>query len=530
VTRDANCAIGRSDARALRLHDMLRLAGLAFLLRCMLVAWAAPRFLPAEDGKYYQIVAWRMARGLGYTWLWPDGAVTYAAHYPVGYPALIGGLYALFGPRPWLAMLLNALLGSLAVAGVYRLAATVASRRGAVIAAAIAVLHPTLFFYTPALMTEIVSASLLAIAAWLAVEAAERESGCRTILMIGIGLIMGVSVLVRPQQIVLAPFLGWVAMGARGATLRLTWRKGLIGAFAITSIAVASCLPWTYRNCERMGRCMLVSANAGWNLLIGTAPEGNGAWIAVDKAGIPAACRTVFDEAKKDVCFGNGAVERIRQAPGAWLSLMPKKLQRTFDDVGTPGWYLHSSNWQLFPENHKTALGAAEVLAQRIVLLMALFAILRIIDRGVRNRWYFGFMTLILVFPHAWAAILLACMMAFFLGLGRTSVLVAMVCALLPVAWVSVLLLVVAALTLGVRLLDELPLFLAMAGLSCTAIIHAIFFGGARYAIVTMPWTIALAGCAFRPKSDATLPGSLADSAPTASVLTVQGQSLDNSS
>jgi hypothetical protein len=449
-------------------RDAWALAGAALLLRLGLVAWAASRFLPAEDGKYYQIVAWRIARGLGYTWLWPDGVVTYAAHYPVGYPAIVGGLYALFGPRPWLAMALNAALGSLAVAGVYRLASTVATRRGAIIAGCVAALHPTLLFYTPALMTEIVSASFLAIGAWIAIDAAESTPARRKVAILGLGLLMGTAMLVRPQQVVFAPVLGWLAM--RGAaSSRSGWRRQLFGAGVVTALAVASCLPWTYRNCERMGRCMLVSANAGWNLLIGTSAEGNGAWVAVDKAGIPPKCRTVFDEAKKDVCFGDGAVERIREAPGAWLKLMPRKLERTFDDVGTPGWYLHSSNWRLFPENCKIALGAAEVIVQRVVMLLALAAIFRIRDKRLLLR--------------------------------RGLLIAGAVCMCLPIAWVGILLLTAAALTLGLRLLDEPPLLLASVGLASTALIHAIFFGGARYAIVTMPWTIALAGCVLRRKS-----------------------------
>ena len=214
---------------------------------------------------------------------------------------------------------------------------------------------------------------------------------------------------------------------------------------------------------------MLVSANAGWNLLIGTSPEGNGAWVAVDKAGIPPQCRTVFDEAKKDVCFGDGALARIREAPRAWLALVPKKLERTFDDIGTPGWYLHSSNWRLFPDNYKNALGAAEVIVQRSVMLLALLAIVRAASKRV---W----LTRVLAF----AGCVFMCM---------------------PLAWVGVLLLVAAALTLGLRLLDEPPLLLASIGLAATALIHAMFFGGARYAIVTMPWTIALAGSLFRRKS-----------------------------
>lgn len=463
----ANPSFDQTRARVLATRDAWLLAGFALCLRLLLVAWAASRFLPAEDGKYYQVVAWRIARGLGYTWLWPDGVVTYAAHYPVGYPAILGGLYALFGPRPALAMALNAVLGSLAVAGVYRLTSTVATRRGAIIAGVIAAAHPTLLFYTPAVMTEIVSASLLAIGAWIALVAADCTGVNKIFAIAGLGLLMGVAVLVRPQQIVFAPVLGWLAMGGRTTTLRLSWRRQLLGAALTTALALACCLPWTYRNCERMGRCMLVSANAGWNLLIGTSRAGRGAWVSIDQAGIPANCRTVFDEANKDVCFGDGAVARIREAPRAWLALIPNKLARTFDDVGTPGWYLHSSNQRLFTERNKIALGAAEAIVQRGVVLLAFLALLRI---AARRR----FLRNILSFAGA-------------------------ACVCMPdMAWVGVLLLVLAALTLGLDLLNEPPLALASAGLAATAVIHALFFGGARYAIVTMPWTIAWAGCCWR--------------------------------
>ena len=59
--------------------------------------WAAGAIPPAADGEYYHRLATRIASGQGYTWLWPDGVVTYAAHYPVGYPALHRAAYALFG-------------------------------------------------------------------------------------------------------------------------------------------------------------------------------------------------------------------------------------------------------------------------------------------------------------------------------------------------------------------------------------------------------------------------------------------------
>jgi len=64
--------------------DAAWLSALAFALRVLVVCWAKDRFPPADDGSFYHVVAQRIAHGQGYTWLWPDGAVSFAAHYPVG--------------------------------------------------------------------------------------------------------------------------------------------------------------------------------------------------------------------------------------------------------------------------------------------------------------------------------------------------------------------------------------------------------------------------------------------------------------
>ena len=93
------------------------------------MAYAHDRFPPADDGSFYHAVAIRIAHGAGYTWAWPDGVVTYAAHYPVGYPALLGATYALLGATPLSAMLLNALLGALLVVGVHACALRTGSLR-----------------------------------------------------------------------------------------------------------------------------------------------------------------------------------------------------------------------------------------------------------------------------------------------------------------------------------------------------------------------------------------------------------------
>ncbi|HMJ12615.1 MAG TPA: hypothetical protein VK524_14420, partial [Polyangiaceae bacterium] len=143
--------------------------GIALGVRALVTLWAAARIPPVEDGHFYHVVATRIAQGLGYTWLWPDGAVTYAAHYPVGYPALIAAAYALFAAAPASAMGCNALLGSLAAVAAGRMVSSYVRGGAGTVAGLLVALHPALVAYTPALMTEGATASLLMIAGWLAV-------------------------------------------------------------------------------------------------------------------------------------------------------------------------------------------------------------------------------------------------------------------------------------------------------------------------------------------------------------------------
>ncbi|HMA91861.1 MAG TPA: glycosyltransferase family 39 protein, partial [Polyangiaceae bacterium] len=443
--------------------DALAMTVAALALRFAVVAWGASRFPPAGDGEYYHIVAGRIARGLGYTWLWPDGAVTYAAHYPIGYPALIGMLYAAFGEKPVWAMVLNAVAGASIVYSVHRIASRFAGRWAVLTVAAIAAVHPTFVFYTPALMTEQISAALCIAAVALALsETRTRRSLVLT--AIGVAVLIGIATLVRPQQLLFAPFLGvLLALRARvsliGRTPERAWLRAVVLLALVTSVSLGVCLPWTLRNCERMGQCVFVSANAGWNLLIGTSPRGDGAWVSIDSIGVPSECRTVYAEAAKDTCFGEAALQRIKHEPTAWLALVPAKLKKTFDDVGAPGWYLNTSDWHHFDDRAKVALGSAEVIFQRVSVLFGLVGLMRIRGSGR---------------PLRVAVVSLA--------IG---------CLFYTYAWASILLLCLAVASLGKRLLKE-PLYLCLGfAYGSTALVHAVFFGGARYSIVVMPLMLA---------------------------------------
>ncbi|WP_437996347.1 hypothetical protein WMF26_35445 [Sorangium sp. So ce185] len=500
-------------AMAARRRDGGAIFALALAARIAVVAWAAGRFPPTADGTYYHRIAERIAAGLGYTWLWPDGVVTYAAHYPVGYPGAVGALYAVFGARPAVAMLLNAVVGALAALAVHRLAVRAAPRSRAIpaLSGALVALHPGLVAYTPAVMTEGVTGSLVACAAWASARARERRPALAPFAVLG--LLVGAATLVRPQALLLAPlFAGLALLGAPrgdGARLRGSLAAGAAPVAVTVLAALLVCAPWTARNCARMNQCALVSVNGGWNLLIGADPASTGAWAPIQ---VPEACREVFDEAGKDACFGREARRYIAEHPGAWLGLVPRKLAATFDYCGAAGWYLHASNPAAFTEDDKVALGAVETVFERLVLLCALVWAARKPAPAPGA----------LAAPHpddrargpslAQRALVPARLALFALGV---------VAALHVHAWVGYLALLGLALLQGRALLRAPVLALsALAVLAATAATHAVFFGAGRYALVAFPLLSGLAALAAarqspeQPRAGAPHPAGGAPSAP----------------
>ena len=75
------------------------------------IAWARE---PVWDGHYYHFGAERIAQGLGY----PEDVMVHGqlvwkpwCHYPVGYSALLGAVYRVFGAKLVVAPVVNAITG-----------------------------------------------------------------------------------------------------------------------------------------------------------------------------------------------------------------------------------------------------------------------------------------------------------------------------------------------------------------------------------------------------------------------------------
>jgi hypothetical protein len=265
--------------------------------------------------------------------------------------------------------------------------------------------------------------------------------------------------LIRPQSLLLVPILGAFSVRAGGL---VRTRQALL----VTALAALVCLPWTLRNCERLDRCVFVSANGGWNLYIGSAEGATGTWVALERLGVPPRCRTVFEEAEKDRCFAEAGYDNLLQHPGRWLRLIPAKLGATFDWSGAPGHYLRTANSTAFSENAAIALGIAEALVTRGVLLCGIFGV----------GWTAG--------PQR--------------KFRQALAVLAMPWLFIRSAWVAYVLLVPLVLLLGRLVWRRANALFAAAAVLVTLVVHATFFGAGRYGLVCVPLLVALGAEAFR--------------------------------
>jgi hypothetical protein len=335
------------------------------------IAWTRE---PVWDGHYYHFGAQRIAAGLGYS----DDVHTAAGaiwhpwcHYPVGYSGFLALVYEIFGARPIAGTVANAILGAALAAVVHRLARRALSPRRARVAAILVALSPGLILYSALLMTEALAATGILTALWLLardVGPGQRAANTEARPWRGAilaGLVLGLTTLVRPQSIVLAPALAIVAWsptlfrwnGDRKNRDRALLRAAAVAGMA-TVAALAVVLPWTARNCRVMDGCAFVSTNGGWNLAIGSFPRATGRFETLRGSDFPErprtdGCPVATGQVAQDRCWRIEGTRWIVSDPGRWLALIPKKLGFTFDHESFPVGYLGEANPGAWPEERR---------------------------------------------------------------------------------------------------------------------------------------------------------------------------------
>jgi hypothetical protein len=263
--------------------------------------------------------------------------------------------------------------------------------------------------------------------------------------------------------------------------VRARLRTALVTVGLALATALAVVAPWTWRNCKVMDGCALVSTNAGWNLAIGASPRATGRFETLRATD---GCPVVTGQVQQDRCWMREGMRWIKQDPGRWLSLAPKKLEHTFDHESFPIGYLGEANPAAWPEERR-ATG-------RAVLKIVHCALLALAALGL-VAWPFGRgLTLAGRIAQAGAAVFVLALIAHGV-LSDTH----------PF-W---------PLAVAIPLLALLPLpgappragvigYLAFA-VASVAVTHVIFFGEDRYHMVVTPALCALAACALRTRGRA---------------------------
>ena len=350
----------RASARD-RAHTVA-LTAVAFALR---MAWGLiTRLPPAWDGYLYERGARSIATGLGYSCFMFGPAAdprVPTAYYPVGYPAYLGALYAIFGVAPWVITFAGALAGSASVALTHRLALRVASRRAAFVAALALALMPSQWIFAAAPMTETLWGALLALSAWLLVR------GARWPL---VALSLAAAVYVRPQALVVAAALPFA--------LDLPIRERAKRAAMTTAAVLALVAPWTLRNCRAIDGCALVSANGGSNLAVGAMARSDGTYVLLTPQD---GCKGVVGEIARERCWRRVAWTRIREHPIAWARRAGPKLHHTFAYEEAPAVYLGVANPSLFTDSLRERLKGLMTFGWMLTFGLALIAVAPIYPR-----------------------------------------------------------------------------------------------------------------------------------------------------
>ncbi len=313
---------------------LLAIVGVGAVLR---VLWALKAQNPVElrDPALYLILADHVAAGDGFRYGFaPDQGTT--AYYPPGYPLALAAVVWLVRLLPFdvtvfdVAIWLNVALSVATIGLVFVLGRRLGGDRVGLVAAGVWAMWPNLIFHSGIVLTETLFLFLLVLLLIVVLgdPAAARLPGKARLVTIGV--LFGLTLLVRPVSLVIAPvfLVLWWGAGAKAAL----WRLALVG---VATVAVL--VPWSIRSTVVMDEPVVMSLNFGDNLCLGHNPGATGGF-----GDLGAHCYTAEGlqrpeaETRRQSENIDRAVTYIRDHPGETLRRTPSKLRITLqnDDDG----------------------------------------------------------------------------------------------------------------------------------------------------------------------------------------------------
>lgn len=260
--------------------------------------------------------------------------IGYSAYLPPGYPFFLAAFRRLFGGYRLVHVAQALLVGAtvaLASFTALRLFGGVAAVSTGLLLLATGVLAT----YSQLTLSEVLTAAVLMATVAMSIVAFERRSW---ILASAVGLLLGVTALVRPQVLLLPIPLGvWVffAWGRR--------RAGAVAALALIAGTLIAVVPWTARNYARLHSFVPVATYTWVNFFIVNNPGANGQFRIPERFIGEEKVRQIraLPEVQQDLEWRRLAMDWVRSHPGAALEgwLRNGGIYLSEEDVVMPLYY-----------------------------------------------------------------------------------------------------------------------------------------------------------------------------------------------
>ncbi len=187
------------------------------------------------------------------------------------YVYLLGLVIRIFGLRFFVIGLLQHVYGAASVLAVYALAGRIFSRREARLAGILAMCYAPFIYFEGEMLDIFLQFLLYPVILILAMNLGDKPGWKKSL---GLGALMGVSALARPNILLFLPFLlAWLLWNWRGA---IPVKRRLILAATGAAGLVLTILPATIHNAAA-GRCFVpIASFGGINFYIGNNPNADG--------------------------------------------------------------------------------------------------------------------------------------------------------------------------------------------------------------------------------------------------------------
>jgi hypothetical protein len=266
----------------------------------------------------YHTLATRLLGGHGFTFdsvWWPiTAAGTPTAHWSYLYTLWLTAVYALFGPNPLAARLIQAVLaGTLMPYFTYRLARRVLpgpegstqNHGAALLAAGWTAVYGYFVYYTAAIMTEaffitgilwsLDCAVRLSDRSSAQLEAGQNRADANPWTWVELGLALTVTVYLRQVFLIFVPaLLAWLvlvelfrAAGSLRDRVQASWCHLARGVLTATSVLVILLAPATLFNYHQFKRFVLLNTNAGYAFFWANHPIYGDHFVAILPDNVP---------------------------------------------------------------------------------------------------------------------------------------------------------------------------------------------------------------------------------------------------